>query len=166
MEVTVKDILKMLADRFALRRDHLKDRIHLQKAIYLLQISGVRLGYGFSWYNYGPYSQELVYDAYDVLTSENEQYTEKTRSLKFHPDSEAKLAKFTEILGNNLTNPEFLELVASVDFVCKTWYPDADDDSIVSTFKDFKTCYFDGNAINDTDILKAFETSKQLRKVA
>ena len=40
--------------------ENLDDRIRLQKAMYLSQEAGVRLGYRFSWYVRGPYSQALL----------------------------------------------------------------------------------------------------------
>ncbi|MCE9552285.1 MAG: hypothetical protein K8T91_02775 [Planctomycetes bacterium] len=44
-------------------------RLILQKAVYLLEESGVRLGYGFNWYLRGPYSPALTRDLFDLSSN-------------------------------------------------------------------------------------------------
>ena len=44
--------------------DTFGDRLRLQKLIYLLQASGLRLGYDFSWYLRGPYCSFLTRNGY------------------------------------------------------------------------------------------------------
>lgn len=41
-------------------------RLILQKAVYLLEEAGIRLGYSFNWYLRGPYSPGLTRDLYDL----------------------------------------------------------------------------------------------------
>lgn len=49
------------------------DRLRIQKAIYLGQLSGVDLGYRYSWYVHGPYSPALTQDYYALSSlSESE----------------------------------------------------------------------------------------------
>lgn len=45
----------------------LRDRILLQKKVYLLQQIGVNLGLSYSWYLHGPYSKELTALAYQCV---------------------------------------------------------------------------------------------------
>ena len=87
----------MVIDEFGLKRNSTEDRLKLQKTIYLLEIHGLQLGYGFSWYKYGPYSQDLVYDAYTVLRSEKDTYKGKVKDLKWGTNTEEKFAEFREI---------------------------------------------------------------------
>lgn len=47
--------------------DNIRDRILLQKKIYIAQIFGLRLGYGYSWYLHGPYSPDLASAAYQIV---------------------------------------------------------------------------------------------------
>lgn len=47
--------------------DTIYDRILLQKKIYIAQIFGLRLGYGYSWYLHGPYSPDLASAAYQIV---------------------------------------------------------------------------------------------------
>lgn len=48
-----------------------RDRLLLQKKIYLLQESGFNLGYNFSFYLHGPYSSDLATDGYKMNLGEN-----------------------------------------------------------------------------------------------
>ena len=43
-----------------------EDRLRVQKAVYLAQISGMNLGYPYSWYVKGPYSPALTQDYYKL----------------------------------------------------------------------------------------------------
>lgn len=58
--------LAKLFEIFGFNVDYLKNRIILQKTIYLLDIAGMGLGYRFSYYIYGPYSSTLADDAYNI----------------------------------------------------------------------------------------------------
>jgi len=168
MEVDAKGILYMIAENeFSLKRDTISDRLKLQKTIYLLEAAGMQLGYGFSWYKFGPYSQDLVRDAYTVLQSEKEKYKKATRSWRFSKTTIEKIEKFKEICANILDDLRQLELVASVDFVCSTWYPEkAADDTIVEIFKRHKDKFFDKTPIENPQIENAFGIFKQLREQA
>lgn len=168
MTVDRKSILYMLAasNEFNLKRETTEDRLRLQKTIYLLQVFGLRIGYGFSWYRYGPYSQELVYDAYKVLSPdspERTKYVRETRSLSFSASIHEKLKRFREICGNVLSDPKKLELAASVDFVRKTWHQGATRSEMPSFFKTHKQLYFNGDPIHDSDIEEAFAIIDELK---
>ena len=165
MGIGAKTILSMIADRFGLKRDTTEDRLKLQKTIYLLQAHGLQLGYGFSWYRYGPYSKDLVYDAYSVLGSESAEYEEEKRSLSFSPNSKQKFKDFEEICGDFLHDAQQLELVASVDFVCRTWYLEDNENDLVDKFRQHKNRLFKStDEIADDDIRKAYHVCDELRK--
>jgi uncharacterized protein YwgA len=162
IQVTDKDILCMLASQFELKRDTKRDRLRLQKIIYLLQSYGLQLGYGFSWYKHGPYSQELVYDAYRVLNSEKDEYKERMTSLSFTDSSKQKFQEFENLLAGILDNPQMLELVASLHFVEKTWYSQAKPAELVEKFKNHKVAFFDNTPITDDQIKTAFKICQKL----
>ena len=166
MAVDAKDILYMLADEFKLTRETTEQRLKLQKTIYLLQIYGLKLGYGFSWYKYGPYSQDLVQDAYRVLHAEKGPYKTKTQSLRFNKASKQKFDRFRHICGDALKNPGELELVASVDFVRTTWYLRMSVDEFIPKFRKYKSRLFDTTPITDDRIKRAFRVSQKLRQSA
>lgn len=124
----------------------------------------MKLGYGFSWYKYGPYSQDLVFDSYAVLGSDKDRYEQAAGTWNFSENSNQKFKNFKKILGDNLQSAEMLELVASVDFLLNTWYPNAGQSDIVNHFKNHKTQFFDGHPIQDADIKKAFDLCCRLRQ--
>lgn len=99
--------------------DTLNDRKRLQKAVYLGQLSGLDLGYRFSWYIRGPYCTELARDYYDLtrnLQVSNIHVMLNERALE-------KLQKVRPVLdrpdGFPLEDAGWLELVASYHFLRK-----------------------------------------------
>ncbi len=162
MQIDNKTILYKVAEEFGLARGSIEERLMLQKTIYLLQAYGFKLGYGFSWYRYGPYSQELVFDAHSVLGSDKDNYKQAARTWKFSDGCNQKFTEFKRICGDALKSAEMLELVASVDFVRKTWCPNPEYKEIARCLKKHKKHFFDGNPINDAEILQAFNICTQL----
>lgn len=163
MQVDTRTILYKVAKVFDLKRGSTEERLKLQKTVYLLQAYGLRLGYGFSWYRYGPYSQDLVYDAYTVLASESERYEEESSSWQFSGNTIERFDSFKEICGNVLSDPKKLELAASVDFVRKTWHNGATRSEMPSLFKTHKQRYFNGDPIKDSEIKVAFDLIGRLK---
>jgi uncharacterized protein YwgA len=165
MQVDAKGILYKLASEefFDLKRDTTKDRLKLQKTIYLLQANGLQLGYGFSWYKYGPYSQDLVSDAYAALRAEKYKYERETSSWRFSESSLKRFEKFKRTCSDILDDAEQLELVASVDFVKQTWYPEAGDEELISGFKQRKKELYGRTRITEEMIRKALRICKKLR---
>ena len=162
MKVDAKGILYLIANRFGLKRDTIEDRLKLQKTVYLLEAFGVQLGYGFSWYKYGPYSQDLVHDAYRVLHSERTKYEKETKSWRFSEDSEKRFGQFRNTCKHIINDADQLELVASVDFVWNVWY-EAEGDDFIERFRQHKNTLFSGREVTDKMIVEALELSKQLR---
>jgi hypothetical protein len=146
-------VLYKLATELGLTRNTMEDRLRLQKTVYLLQSCGLHLGYGFSWYRYGPYSQDLVYDAYRSLHAEKDKYAQKAKSLTFSANTGTWLKRFKETLGQGLSDAKQLELLASVSFVRKAWHPPATE--FTRRFKEHKKCFFDGTPISDHEIRAA-----------
>jgi len=159
MEVNQKSILYLIANEFGLNRKGMEQRLRLQKTIYLLIADGMQLGYGFGWYKYGPYSQDLVYDAYAVLGAEKEAYKEGTEGWKFSEKSKEKIEAFKEKFKDVLDNPAKLELLASVDFIFSTWCEQKIEQSaFVEKFKKYKRrLYNEKKDISDEKIKEALE---------
>ena len=169
MQVDAKYILYMLAKEFDLKREDTSKRLVLQKTIYLLQAYGLKLGYGFSWYRYGPYSQDLVQDAYEVLHSAKDTYQRRVGSLSFSTSCKRRFDKFKKICGDTLKDPAQLELIASVDFARTTWYPKAEvnEGTFISCFiSERKKYLYDGKKIDKTMVQNALEVVKKLRTPA
>ena len=164
MKVDSKSILFLVADRFRLKRATLEDRLKLQKTVYLLQIHGLQLGYGFGWYKYGPYSQDLVHEAYTVLSAERSLYEHDTKNWDLSEESKDKFNEFTDKLDSDLHDPVQLELLASAHFVHETWCDDDTSDEVfVATFKKRKRRLFgQSEDLTKEQILAAWNKCKTL----
>ncbi len=162
MDVDTGTILWMLVTELGLARDSMEDRLRLQKTVYLLQTLGLHLGYGFSWYRYGPYSQELVYDAYRCLHVENHKHAQRAKSLAFSANTQDWLRRFKGALVQELGDPRQLELLASVSFVRKVWKPRPT--AFARSFKEHKRYFFNGTPISDHDIEAALRKLSELEK--
>lgn len=164
MDVNRKSILYMISDEFGLRRDSTGNRLKLQKMIYLLQAYGLQLGYGFGWYKYGPYSKELVYDAYTVLKSESSGFKERTKDWEFGEETKKSLENFRKTHERILDNLQGLERLASVHFVYDTWCDEnISPEAFVEEFKKYKTRLFESRGeIKADDIEKDLAIAKAL----
>ncbi len=165
MEIDARAVLYMVAREFQLKRDSFGERLKLQKVVYLLQAFGVQLGYGFGWYKYGPYSQDLVSDAYAVLGSRKSEYERAASEgeWKFSPETLAKFREFKKICGLFLDSPEKAELLASVRFVKNVWCSHLDDKSEFSTeFLKHKPRLCNGELTKREDVEEAFEVCRRL----
>lgn len=92
-----------------------RDRIAMQKAIYLAQRKGVDLGFRYSWYLNGPYSTKLA-DVYYRADEERQQYA----GLEADDHFKAKLSPTKKLIKEkpdaaNLT--DWLEALVSIDFL-------------------------------------------------
>lgn len=66
-----KVLLKLAANHLGIssEQDTFDNRLILQKAIYILQASGINFGYRYSWYIKGPYCPDVTYEAFDMKGS-------------------------------------------------------------------------------------------------
>ncbi|KKG11627.1 hypothetical protein EO98_04650 [Methanosarcina sp. 2.H.T.1A.6] len=95
-------------------------RLKFQKIVYLLQSSGLSLGYAFNWYVRGPYSPDLTQSLYSI----NDSLFENSKGIVFK-DHEAiahELNKFREKLGPNVDNVKYLEVLASMHYIWKVTF--------------------------------------------
>ncbi|MBI3910336.1 MAG: hypothetical protein HY320_05310 [Armatimonadetes bacterium] len=113
--------LKLLLDelRVPAEINSVDDRKLIQKAVYLGQLTGVDLGYRFSWYLMGPYSPALTRDYYslaEAIASDDP----GAEGKQLHPDVRDRLQRVAGLLTSlafNLGQEDWLELVASVHFL-------------------------------------------------
>ncbi|NEH81309.1 hypothetical protein [Rhizobium ruizarguesonis] len=99
-----------------------EDRLRTQKAVYLGQLTGVDLGYRYSWYVHGPYSTSLTQDYYAFNALPDSEKAEFQRS-SLNEATRTKLAKakplFTVPADVNLQMPQWLELLCSWHYLRK-----------------------------------------------
>jgi uncharacterized protein YwgA len=92
-----------------------KNRLVLQKTVYLLQAFGIYLGYQFHWYLRGPYSTQLTKDVFS-LESDWLRYNQ----VKFADEAtERRLQQFFAFIGDHKRDDLWLETVASAHFLAR-----------------------------------------------
>jgi len=153
----------MIAKRFGLNRSTTEERLKLQKIVYLLQACGMQFGYGYTWYKYGPYSQDLVYDAYAVLNSERGKFEEGTKGWEFSENTNRRLAEFQKQFADVLEDAVKLELLASVHFLRKECDEiNLDEDKFIKYFKKRKPKLFNDSLPNESDIRRTLNICKSI----
>lgn len=134
--------LKLAADGVGLdfKIDSFRDRLILQKAIYLVQAAGVHLGYYYQWYLYGPYSPSLTRDEYAVA-ADHAQGLDDSKGWSLDKQSRKKLEDLRGLVKSKdrAHLARNLELLASVHFLIarqQVAKPD-DDQQIADVLKRF-----------------------------
>lgn len=104
-------------------------RFFIQKNAYFLQEFGADLGYAFGMYIRGPYSPALARDAYTL--QELEYTSEEIKSVSVNTDAIDRMRAFIEdvdqLISSNKGRQYWLELLASLHFLCKYGYPKITD---------------------------------------
>ena len=123
--MTVNDdliALKMLLDKIGIpiQLNSFLDRLKLQKAVYLIQLTGIDLGYRFSWYIRGPYSSELTKDLFNI-SSNLSTLNNIIKKYSFSDDIKPLIRKSKKLLEKpsniNLSDAEWYELLASLHYL-------------------------------------------------
>ena len=117
-------VLKLFLDELEVSSDvdTIDDRKRVQKAIYLGQLTGVDLGYRFSWYLMGPYSPSLTRDYFDL--SEDMAAGEPSfEAMELISSVKKKLKRVLPLLKVpktlKVSIEDWLELVASFHYLLK-----------------------------------------------
>lgn len=100
-----------------------KDRMRLQKAVYLSQIAGVPLGYSYSWYVKGPYSPDLTQDYYALNSAIRAGQDIDGKVLNSSLQPQVALTKQILRLPVGVDEgrkPEWYETLASLHFLVKS----------------------------------------------
>lgn len=101
------------------------DRLKLQKSIYLLQESGLNLGYNFRLYLRGPYCLQLARDSFDMPK------IDEVATLKFEDvDAESKFKELNNFISDIKDAAEKMEVIASLHLFHKL-FPDKKDGEII-----------------------------------
>lgn len=101
-----------------LRLTRFRDRLVLQKAVYLAQAAGVNLGYRFRWYLRGPYSPALARDAFAAAT-EIREFGDESQGWTLDSTSVQNLKRIRPVVpAREAGNADRqLELLASVHYL-------------------------------------------------
>ncbi len=100
--------------------DTFKKRLILQKAVYLAQEIGVRLGYYYQWYLYGPYCPSLARDGYSI-SEELIKDVDESKGWILDKASQNRLDRLKKLIieSEEEDRSRKLELLASVHFLLK-----------------------------------------------
>jgi uncharacterized protein YwgA len=133
--------LKLTIDSLGLtfQIDEFRDRLILQKAVYLVQAAGVHLGYYYQWYLHGPYCPSLTRDEYAVAADINAGLDE-SKGWRLDAISLDKLGGLSAIFNESDRGKlaTKLELLASVHFLLKRQQiPDNSTTEITTVLKKF-----------------------------
>lgn len=90
--------------------DTFSARKKLQKLVYLSEVFGIDMGFKFHWYIHGPYSPRLTRVMFDKEKG-------KSAKIKDMPNFEDKISELKDFLGDDISDSNRLELVASVHYV-------------------------------------------------
>jgi hypothetical protein len=116
--------LKLLLDAVSIpsQIQTVADRKRVQKAVYLIQLTGVDLGYQYGWYLMGPYSPALTRDYYDLATALDEG-DDATSNVELRSPVLDRLEPVKELMSVpaylSLDQPSWLELLSSVHYLQK-----------------------------------------------
>ena len=124
--------------------DSFRDRLIMQKAVYLAQAAGINLGYYYHWYLYGPYSPSLTRDEYAIAADISADLDE-SKGWKLDERSSQRLEEirslFTGLERDKLAKK--LELLASVHFLIeRKQVSKVDTSRIITTLERFNKDYF------------------------
>ena len=116
-------LLKLVLDEIGLgdlKIDDFRSRKVLQKKMYLLQLTGIDLGYRYNWYLYGPYCPALASDTFTLRDEINQGETEFD-NYEINSKTKSRLETLNAVVslpGSLETNePEWLELLASLHYL-------------------------------------------------
>lgn len=111
-------------------------RLTLQKTVYLMQSFGIYLGHNFSWYLRGPYSSHLASVGFTL----QDIYHKIPSAGHFEKETQRKFDDFIEFMSDKKTDPDRLEILASIHFLKKI-YPNMAKAEIIEKVKN-KQKYF------------------------
>ena len=94
-----------------------ESRLIFQKSVYFLQRFGIKLGYSFSWYIYGPYSSELTDVGFELAPKVGE-----IEEIELDSETQSKLDSFLSFLGGKKDDSKWLEALASEHFLRTVLY--------------------------------------------
>ncbi len=102
-----------------------RNRLILQKAVYLIQEAGNNLGYSFGWYLSGPYESELTRDLYRLqeLVAVSKPDELETKGAPVNDGLLKKAQGLIHDLEKEGDTAYWLELASSLHFLAKHAYP-------------------------------------------
>ena len=120
------------------------DRLRFQKIIYIMISVGIKLQYQFGWHLRGPYSSSLASDGFK-LSNQEDQFIDIR--FRIPQDYQKKIEDVRELLSNDISNTDKLELYSSILYITTT-YGKISDEDIIEHVKNRKP-WFDEQTIKN-----------------
>jgi len=115
-------LLKLLMDKLGVdpQLGTFRNRLVLQKSVYLLQALGMPTAFGYNWYLRGPYSPALTAAAFEEVVKPLEQGDDTPSGYTLSRETEDRLDKLQGMKDQadkaGLAPEKWLELLASIHF--------------------------------------------------
>lgn len=137
-------LLKLVLDQVGLGDLSISDlpsRKILQKKTYLLQLTGIDLGYRYNWYLYGPYCPALASDTFALR--DEARYDKEFENYELNCRTIEKLGLLKDIAklpqSSGIAEPEWLELLASLHYLKHiAYWPRKNDPQFEEVFEKLK----------------------------
>lgn len=113
-----------------------KNRLKLQKLIYLIQANGINLGFGYNFYLYGPYSTDLARAGFQI-----DNYSEIKAILPEDKDVNHKFISIKDELGDKKEDTTWLECATSIIYLRRLGL---ERDEIIKTVEHKLTVFSEG----------------------
>jgi uncharacterized protein YwgA len=145
-------LLKLALDEIGLgelKLDTFKDRLCIQKKVYLVQTAGLDLGYRYNWYLKGPYCPKLTEDVY-LLKGELEKEENEYKEYELNEKAKECIKKAKKILDlppdTQIDEAEWVELLASLHYLkmIAYWSEEPSKKSVIEKLLNVKS-QFRGN---------------------
>ncbi|ADZ82723.1 hypothetical protein [Cellulosilyticum lentocellum] len=138
-------LLTQLGYNFSEFKSSKKYRIIFQKLVYAMQRNGFNFGYSYNLYINGPYCPELASKGYDMVAHLDEFETDPTPFV-LSVSGEAKLEKVKQYLDNNYDDSDWLETIATLDFLKNEFFDtDTSKEVIFAKFATIKPHLYQGH---------------------
>jgi hypothetical protein len=144
-------------------------RLTVQKAIYLVQESGLDLGYFFQWYIRGPYCSSVARDLFPVIEDEPSARAAALAGWSLEPGSKTKLASLKGLLVpptawadslSEVVRARWLELLASVHYLVNRGQVENDAKKVSDKLKAFNKNFSDAEVREAIRVLTGFRLLK------
>ena len=136
-----------------------RDRLIMQKAVYLAQAAGVNLGYYYQWYLYGPYSPSLTRDEY-AIAADISAGLDESEGWNLDDISSQRLERIRDIFAEPDRDKlaQKLELLASVHFLIdRRQVSTVDTSRITATLERFNKDFSEENVKGALEELKTYD---------
>lgn len=105
-------------------------RITFQKLVYAMQRNGFNFGFSYNLYINGPYCPELASKGYEMVAN-IEELENDDQPFILSATAKVKLQQVRMYLNNRCNDSDWLEIIATLDFLCNEFFAENTQKEIV-----------------------------------